>query len=387
MSGATTPTIPKLGGKRPRVVLSKVMKYDVDHRKKSYRPERIDLHYDRLHNPDNCYHIRIDWMNVTAKLIEDAIKSWAAIATQHGLRLVEVPIAEACTISEVNPFRQPYHVKLAVPPPSKRPVTYYDPNSFVPQSQPGKHYYQKALLRKFEFVLDVEAASSFPSNVDVMYSWGKPDYKYTQYIHRSGIMLASITDEGDFLLIENRIYTNRAAAIQQPMARTEAPSNERVSRLIATGSYTSYGMAEPTPISSPMFRPVLFAKASRPAACDTSPGAGVTTGGKPGTSIGTSFAEHQNIRDELTAFCANEEALEAFYKETLEKSPVAATPRATPAFGAVPAHDAVPDAGIPILGLPPGVLGGGEPGASPRFGTPNHLSGSLLLRRGSVQQG
>ena len=73
--------------------MSRVMRYDVDPRKRSYRPEIISLHYDRLHNPDNCYHIRIDWMNVTAKLIEDAIVTWATSVEKYGLKLVEVPIA------------------------------------------------------------------------------------------------------------------------------------------------------------------------------------------------------------------------------------------------------------------------------------------------------
>ncbi len=149
-SGATTPTAQIITGKKPRVVLSKVMKYDVDHRKRSYRPERINLHYDRLHNPDNCYHIRIDWMNVTAKLIEDAIEGWAREALTYGLRLVEVPIAEACAISEVNPFRRPYLIRLALPPPNQQPVTYYEPNSFTLQVQPGRHFYQKAILRRFD---------------------------------------------------------------------------------------------------------------------------------------------------------------------------------------------------------------------------------------------
>ncbi|KAK6819346.1 Vacuolar membrane-associated protein iml1 [Apiospora arundinis] len=262
-SGATTPTMSLPGGKRAKVVLSKMMKYDVDPRRKSYRPERINLHYDRLHNPDSCYHIRIDWMNVTAKLIEDAVKSWAAIAAQHGLRLVEVPIAEVCAITDVNPFRKPYHIKLALPPPSKRPVTYYDPNSFAPQSQPGRHYYQKALLRKFDFVLDVEAASNFPSNIDVSYSWGQPDFKYSQYIHRSGMVIVEITDDGDFLLLANRLYSNRAAAFHQGPPRAEPVPNDRISRLLGTSAHGGHSLAEPTPIASPMFRPVLFASSSQ----------------------------------------------------------------------------------------------------------------------------
>ncbi|CAD6504789.1 BgTH12-00292 [Blumeria graminis f. sp. triticale] len=200
------------GGKRPRVFLSKVMKYDVDHRKRSYRPEIINLHYDRLHNPDNCYHIRIDWMGVTAKLIKDAIESWATVADRYGLRLVEVPIGEAQKINSVNPFRRPYHMELVVQPPNQQLRSLMDinclssPSNSTPSS---RNFYQKSILKKFNFVLDIEAAKNFPSNVDVLHSWGKPDYQYSQYIHRSGVMLAQITDEGNFLLLANRVYSNK----------------------------------------------------------------------------------------------------------------------------------------------------------------------------------
>ncbi|KAK8091388.1 uncharacterized protein PG998_015203 [Apiospora kogelbergensis] len=351
------PSVP--GGKRAKVVLSKMMKYDVDPRRKSYRPERINLHYDRLHNPDSCYHIRIDWMNVTAKLIEDAVKSWAAIAAQHGLRLVEVPIAEACAISEVNPFRKPYHIKLGLPPPSKRPVTYYDPNSFTPQSQPGRHYYQKALLRKFDFVLDMEAASNFPANVDVSYSWGQPDFKYSH---------------------------NRAAAFQQVPPRTEPIPNERISRLLGTSAHGGHSLADPTPIASPMFRPVLFSSSQQQpsVARDPPPVSSPRLGsmaGRPGM-IAT-HGDPEIIREALMTFCADEEALEAFYRETLEKGATVSTP----GFGASGAGggDVVSDAAIPSLGLPPGVLGDREFGGPPlRVGTPG-MTGGMLLRRGSVQ--
>ncbi|KAI0010035.1 hypothetical protein F4779DRAFT_627468 [Xylariaceae sp. FL0662B] len=385
ISGSTTPTLANTVGKRPRVVLSKVMKYDVDHRKKSYRPERINLHYDRLHNPDNCYHIRIDWMTVSAKLIEDAIRSWAVIAAQHGLRLVEVPIGEACSINEVNAFRRPYRIKPVLPPPTQRPVTYYDPNSFSPHAQPGKYFYQKALLKKFDYVLDVEAASNFPSNVDVSYSWGKPDFKYSQYIHRSGMLLAEITDEGDILLLANRLYSNRAAALQPAQVRTEAAPNDRISRLISSSGYTNYGLAEPTPISSPMFRPVLFPPGGCRGQPEPSPSRGMP--GQKSNPVPNYTAEEPGaLKDALEAFCSDAEALEAFYRETLEKGIVG-----TPVVGAAPAiPDAVPDASIPTLGLPPGVLGSGStgdaaasPGPSFRVGTPS-LAGTLF-RRGSVQ--
>lgn len=418
-SGATTPTLPTIGGRKPKVVLSKVIKFDVDHRKRSYRQEVVDLHYDRLHNPDGCYHIRIDWMNVTAKLIEDAIETWAREAASYGLRLVEVPIAEACAISEINPFRRPYTIKLAVPPPNQRPVTYYDPNSFTPQAQPGRHFYQKALLRKFDFVLDVEAASSFPSNVDVSYSWGKPDFKYTQYIHRSGVIMAEITDEGDFLLLANRLYSNRAATAREKELRTEHQGSTlggggQSTRTTTPAAYMpSYGMPEATPIPSPSTKPTSFLS---PVVRPSILGVGSGTSGTPSTASGfgmpgqlkllaptgavATSQEPDAIKDELESFCMDGAALEAFYKETLEKvpqpPPAAGSDSAsmtTPAFGAIGQGGAVSDVNIPVLGLPPAILSpaatytGSDKIHNSRVGSPAMLAASQLFRRASVQDG
>ncbi|KAH7031423.1 uncharacterized protein B0I36DRAFT_323898 [Microdochium trichocladiopsis] len=452
-SDATTPTLQSVGGRRPRVMLSKMIKYDVDHRRRSYRPERVNLHYDRLHNPDNCYHIRLDWVNVTAKLIEDALKGWASLASQHGLRLVEVPISEACRISDVNPFRRPIHVRLALPPPSQRPVTFYYPNMTTPQQQPGKHYYQRALLRKFDYVLDYEAASAFPSNVSVSYSWGAPDFKYVQYIHRSGMLLAQVGDNGDIYIAANRLYSNRATSQQTSQVRVGAdvqaqpPTNDRVAQLMHSSAHTNLRAVEGTPISSPMFRPVLFASPHNRAqqyaditttlggpAASANAGPGFGPGAHPGakplptSGIYSDLTAEARI-NELARFCADPKLLEAFYKETLEHG-TQATPASVPAT--IPEEDggdnSLADINIPALGLPPGVLdytggggsgsglggggsstfgsaggggllGGGESlltmGTGSRSGTPNSTTGggigpppeprSLFLRRASVQ--
>jgi hypothetical protein len=395
ISGATTPTVVGANSsKRPRVVLSKVMKYDVDHRKRSYRPEVVDLHYDRLHNPDNCYHIRVDWVNVTAKLIEDAVEFWAREAAQYGLRLVELPIAEACAITDMHPFRRPYLIKLAHPPPNQHPVTYYDPTSLVPQSQPGQHFYEKAILKKFDFVLDMEAASNFPPNVDVSYSWGKPDYRYSQYIHRSGTIICEVTDEGDFLLLANRLYSNRAISAREREARVSTHDRSAGPPSVAgmTG-YTPYGIAEPTPISSPSVKP--FFGAASPVVRATSASMEAAShpafrpsGLNPNTSSDRTYSitnpvpitDPEIIKDELEAFCLDATALEQFYKELRRDL---STPKSTP--GTVSSGvGTVPDAHIPALGLPPGVLSDGiGTGGTPRVGSP----ALNLLRRGSAQDG
>ncbi|KAK1834361.1 putative vacuolar membrane-associated protein IML1 [Podospora conica] len=421
-SGTTTPTAPQPapGVKRPKVVLSKSIKYDVDHRKRSYRPEIVELHYDRLHNPDNCYHIRIDWMNVTAKLIEDAIENWAREAQPYGLRLVEVPIAEACAITDINPFRRPYLIQLALPPPDQQPLTYFDPNSFVPQTQPGRHFYQKAILRKFDFVLDVEAASNFPtSNVDVSYSWGRPDFKYTQYIHRTGVVLAQITDDGSLLILANRLYSNRAAAARErELQKDLRTTTDRSASGGGVPPRTPFGL-DPTPIASPSFKPAfLLSPALRPSLPPTpSPGpftpkpsaGGAGGGGNPfAPPINLTIPsppEPELIKSELEAFCADKPALDAFYREqqlasstaTAAASASAGQARSagpTPRFGPLAGVGVgTLDTNIPVLGLPPAVLaaaggGGGASSFNPRAasGSAGGLmaSSQMFARRGSA---
>lgn len=446
-SATTTPTPTVVPGRRPRVALSKVMKYDVDPRKRSYRPERIDLHYDRLHNPDNCYHIRIEWMNTTPKLVEDAVEGWARDMTRFGLRLVEVPIGEVRTISEINPFRRPYVVKLALRPPDQQPATtYYDPNSFGPTSQPRKNFYQKAILKKFDFVLDMEAATDFPSNVEVTYSWGKPDFRYPQYIHRSGSVLAQITDEGDFLLLGNRLFTTRAAmAARERELRTEqqaAIDHAKVRGPIG-GAFTPLGFG-PTPTSSPMIRPTLFSSpvvrpTSTPAMSTTDgwtapplsqarAGTGPGGGGQGGVAAASVGSESWTVKDEVEQLCGDREALAVFYREALEQreaqlfasSRGGDSSRLRPMalggshsnFNSIAAGTgtSVSDSNIPVIGLPPAVLAGQQrqqqqqqqqaedggiwgsvrtasPAPQVRTSSPGLvMTASRLLRRGSVQQ-
>ncbi|KAG9241519.1 vacuolar membrane-associated protein-like protein IML1 [Calycina marina] len=344
-SGNSTPTTGGGVVKKPRVVLSKVMKYDVDQRKRSYRPERINLHYDRLHNPDNCYHIRIDWMGATAKLIEDAIESWAATAERYGLRLVEAPIGEACSITDIHPFRTPYAIKLALQPPDRQPKICFDLNSFGPQpsqaTPTSRHYYQKAIMKKFNFVLDIEAAKNFPNNVDVTYSWGKPDYKYTQYIHRSGVILAQITDEGNFLLLANRLYNNRTSSARE---------SDRFVKVDHTGSRISSAHNHDrniSPFASPVIRPVLTNMAS-PVARATPTNEVLPP--LSNTRLATTITPG-SIKDELEAFCCDAVLLEAFYMEVFER---ATPPSATPPQLRHAQH--ILDNNIPTLGLPPGIL-------------------------------
>ncbi|KAH8696113.1 Dishevelled, Egl-10, and Pleckstrin domain protein [Talaromyces proteolyticus] len=236
------------------IMLSKTMKYDVDPRKRSSRPEVIDLHYDRIHNPENCFHIELSWMSATAKLVEDAVASWGSTAEKYGLKLVQVPIAEAAATVKVQTFRKFYRVKLSVVPPSPPVSLPFGATSFSQQGKPDRHFFQKAILRKFDFVLDFESASSFPPDVEVYYSWGKPDYQYPQYIHRSGCLLAQISDEGDLIFLANRLFSTKSAAGRDTSHHKFDRSERSDFHRARANTYTYDPMFSPR--LSPIIRPI-----------------------------------------------------------------------------------------------------------------------------------
>ena len=182
---------------RQRIVLSSCIKLDVDPRKESSRPETVLLHYDRIHNPAACYHIRIEWLTATTRLVDQLLRTISHTAWRYGLRLVEATIDEISSVTNLNPFREPLEIFLAATPPPS-------PEQFF--------YHQELLIKKFDFIVDTEAAHLFPSaNVDVLQSWGsKPNYTSTQYVHRSGLAFVQITAKGTFLWLTNRMYVARA---------------------------------------------------------------------------------------------------------------------------------------------------------------------------------
>ena len=315
MTPLAAPAIKKL-----RVSLSKVMRYDVDHRKRSYRPELINLHYDRLYHPDNCYHLRIDWMNVTAKLIDDTIVNWATVVEKFGLRLVEVPIQEASCIAELQPLRSPYLVRLARTPPVEHQQMLFDAESLRPRTKMDPHFYHKAIMKRFGFVLDMEAAKSFPADVEVIYSWGKPSYRYSQYIHRSGLLLAQITDEGNFFLLPNRRYNDRSAGCGDRFDKGD-PRDRR------SGNHLS-------PFASPLVRAAY------------EPASSSTASAEPGSS---SRVTAEELIDKFEQFCANTEQLQQAYDEIT--STIISPGAVTTAL----------ESSIPALGLPPSVTASQAP--------------------------
>lgn len=294
-----TPNTPSKVKNKVAIMLSKTLKYDVDSRKRSNRPEVIDLHYDRLHNPENCFHIELSWMNTTPKLIEDTVHSWASTAEKFGLKLVQVPIAEGCAIDRTQPFRKPYEIRLKVPPPKGPVHTVFNNASFAQPGPPDNLYYQKALLRKFDFVLDFEACTAFPADVEVSFSWGKPDYKYPQFIHRTGSLIAQITNEGHFLMLANRLVSTRSAASR------DTGRYEHHNRPDYRGRTTTHDVLDRiSPRLSPLTRPLHEI------------GSPLPQPGSKDIDSANLYRAPEHILNGLVEFCNDAALLEQFYSES-----------------------------------------------------------------------
>ncbi|ODV94381.1 hypothetical protein PACTADRAFT_45171, partial [Pachysolen tannophilus NRRL Y-2460] len=190
-----------------RVMLSRSLIYDVDPQKKSYRPELVTVHYDRVHNLEHCFHIRLEWLNTTSKLIDDTISSWSRVCERYGLKLVETPWNELCTIPTKNPFHSFVDITLAVNP-------WYDSEFCEGNGKiilfENKFFYHMFLLEVSGFLLDNRAALFFQDDsFEVHYSWGKSSFKYVQYIHKTGAYIAEVRDSGDLFLAPNNTHIAR----------------------------------------------------------------------------------------------------------------------------------------------------------------------------------
>lgn len=194
-----------------RVEMTKTMTIDVDPSHKSGRPETAFLHYDSIYNPDECYHFQLHWLGTTARFVEDTVQSWSRTADKWGLKLVEVPVNQIKIFDNDNPFQSPVLIKLACMPPALASVG----RKLHPQATP-EYYFETQLVKKFKFILDIEADDSFPSGVDIVYSYRKPRYERTQYLHRSGVAIIQIQEaEKGLLWVHNRLYTSHISSAER----------------------------------------------------------------------------------------------------------------------------------------------------------------------------
>ena len=191
--------------RRPKKFLtSRKVKYNCDPLGKSFRPELLDVHYDTVYNPEHCFHIRLQWLNTTTKFIDEAIIAWGRLCERYGLKLVETPWIELCTIPEVNPFHSFVSLRLAL-----NPLTDAEFCSH-PILQSNKFYFHLHLLKAADFLLDNRGTTFFSKeNIEICYSWGKSTFKYAQFIHKTGAYIVELRDSGDFFMAPNNVHILR----------------------------------------------------------------------------------------------------------------------------------------------------------------------------------
>lgn len=87
---------------------------------------------------------------------------------------------------------------------------------------PRCSYYESALLRSLDFFLDLGADSTFPTNMDVQYSYRRAPTAQSQFIHRSGTLLVAILGgEDGFAFMPNRIFTSHSQGLRPDEAMTD----------------------------------------------------------------------------------------------------------------------------------------------------------------------
>ncbi|KAJ7497489.1 hypothetical protein FB451DRAFT_234487 [Mycena latifolia] len=198
------PTAPRNSSPRQnkkRLILSQSMVIDIDSAKRSDQAESIILHHDIIHNPGTVFHFELQWIGTTARCIEDQLRQWNRTIERYGLKLVEAYVTQISDIRERNAFQSCYPLRLAIPPPSVP-----DLEKRVPAGTHTAQYFEYALLRRFDFIVDIEAADLYPPQVDVIYSYRRAPFKYSQFVHRSGVAFVQVLGgEKGFLFLTNRL--------------------------------------------------------------------------------------------------------------------------------------------------------------------------------------
>lgn len=216
-----------------RLRMSRSMLIDLDPGRKSDRAEIAVLHHDLAHNAENGFNFQIHWLGTTARLIEDVVQAWTRAVERYGLRLIEAPIGQIKDVGLHNPFQAPLPIALALPPPARAEYAHLvertrlannDAEAGEPADDTERWLYRHvlagyatqtdqlfeiALLRHFGFVLDQEAASRYPTHVQLEYSSRPTHFDYSQFVHRSGIAFVQVRSGRDgFLWLHNRLFTS-----------------------------------------------------------------------------------------------------------------------------------------------------------------------------------
>ncbi|KAJ3011603.1 vacuolar membrane-associated protein iml1, partial [Thoreauomyces humboldtii] len=176
--------------------LTRRMVIDLDPQRRSPRRETALLHYDTLHNPRHCYHFQLHWLVCSPRWIEDLVAGWTRVAEKCGFKMVEAGTTQADLLSDDNPFQSMTHIVPCVAPPIYRTPPNPNLNLTVTHTTTlPTTLYLTEIVRRFNFVLDVESDTALPDHA-VTWSYDRGNgYSRTQYVHRSGVAFVQIAGE------------------------------------------------------------------------------------------------------------------------------------------------------------------------------------------------
>nr|ODN85129.1 vacuolar membrane-associated protein IML1 [Cryptococcus depauperatus CBS 7841] len=197
--------------RKKKIVMTQTRILDLDPSKKSDRAEVAILHTDVVHNARNAFHLELNWLGVTAALLEELRQKLAAQADRYGLRFVETPVEQIADIPKKCAYQTPILIRLAVAPPV---ITDLHTRLVAVAHGTGQaeNYFEYSILtKKFNFVLDVEASDRYPDHVEIIYSYrkGNDKYTYSQFSHQTGLALVQcVGGENGFLWSDNRLIVS-----------------------------------------------------------------------------------------------------------------------------------------------------------------------------------
>ncbi|KAK8861559.1 hypothetical protein IAR55_002381 [Kwoniella newhampshirensis] len=197
------------GKKKRRIKMSQTRVLDLDQSRKSDRAEVAILHADVVHNARNAFHFELNWLGVTAALLDELRQKLSAQAERYGLRFVETPVEQLADMPLKCAYRCAIPIRLALPPPVI-PDLHLRLVAVAHGTGQAENYFEYCILtKKFGFVLDVEAADRYPDNIEVVYSYRKSKFDYSQFCHKTGLVLVQcVGGEKGFLWSDNRLIVS-----------------------------------------------------------------------------------------------------------------------------------------------------------------------------------
>jgi len=213
---------------RKKHTLTQTMIIHADYRKRSAQAENLILHHDVIQNPGTAFHFEFNWIGTAGRCIDDLLKYWSNTIAPYGLRLVEGYVDPIVDITKKNIFQSCFPIPLAVAPPHIPDI-----RERLPPGSSSTWYFEYVILRKFGYILDIEAEQSYCGTIDVTYSYRRAPFRQSQFVHQSGRAFVQVMGgvEGFRWMTNRLLAASTAFPVGGPDARNEATPHEKAAVL------------------------------------------------------------------------------------------------------------------------------------------------------------